>query len=118
MDRFSFLNAAHIEFIGDLYDQYVQYPDSIEPSWKAFFQGYDFANATYDGEPLFAPAAQSAPARASQSVQAVVNPTVAAQVPENVATSTTVTRRDESGNVVDIKKTHSEVPVAPTETSE
>ena len=84
MDRFSFLNAAHLEFIGDLYDQYIQYPDSIEPSWKAFFQGYDFANATYDGEPLFAPAAQSAPARASQSVQAVVNPTVAAQVPENV----------------------------------
>ena len=84
MDRFSFLNAAHLEFIGDLYDQYVQYPDSIEPSWKAFFQGYDFANATYDGEPLFAPAPQSAPSRASQSVQAVVNPTVAAQVPENV----------------------------------
>ncbi|HEY4538398.1 MAG TPA: hypothetical protein VIG94_00105, partial [Faecalibacter sp.] len=53
MDRFSFLNAAHIEFIGDLYDQYIQYPDSVEPSWKAFFQGYDFANATYDGEPLF-----------------------------------------------------------------
>ena len=41
-----------------------------------------------------------------------------AQVPENVATSITVTRRDESGNVVDIKKTHSEVPVAPTATSE
>ena len=84
MDRFSFLNAAHIEFIGDLYDQYVQYPDSIEPSWKAFFQGYDFANATYDGEPLFAPAPQSASNRGSQAAQAVVNPTVVSQVPENV----------------------------------
>ena len=84
MDRFSFLNAAHLEFIGDLYDQYVQYPDSIEPSWKAFFQGYDFANATYDGEPLFAPAQSSAPSRASQSVQTVVNPTVVSQIPENV----------------------------------
>ena len=73
MDRFSFLNAAHLEFIGDLYDQYVQYPDSIEPSWKAFFQGYDFANATYDGEPLFAPATQTAPNRASQTTQAVVD---------------------------------------------
>ncbi|MGV0970090.1 MULTISPECIES: 2-oxoglutarate dehydrogenase E1 component [unclassified Empedobacter] len=84
MDRFSFLNAAHLEFIGDLYDQYVQYPDSIEPSWKAFFQGYDFANATYDGEPLFAPATQTAPNKASQTTQAVVNPAVVSQVPDNV----------------------------------
>lgn len=81
MDRFSFLNAAHLEFIGDLYDQYVQYPDSIEPSWKAFFQGYDFANATYDGEPLFTPTPQVNQTRTSQ---AVVNPTVVSQIPENV----------------------------------
>ncbi|MFV0145356.1 2-oxoglutarate dehydrogenase E1 component [Empedobacter falsenii] len=80
MDRFSFLNAAHLEFIGDLYDQYVQYPDSIEPSWKAFFQGYDFANATYDGEPLFAPA----PNKGNQTTQARVNPAVVSQVPDNV----------------------------------
>lgn len=75
-----FLNAAHLEFIGDLYDQYVQYPDSIEPSWKAFFQGYDFANATYDGEPLFAPA----PNKGNQTTQARVNPAVVSQVPDNV----------------------------------
>jgi len=81
MDRFSFLNAAHIEFIGDLYDQYIQYPDSVEPSWKAFFQGYDFANATYDGEPLFV---TSAPAREQKAVQQVVNPAVAQQIPDNV----------------------------------
>ena len=81
MDRFSFLNAAHIEFIGDLYDQYIQYPDSVEPSWKAFFQGYDFANATYDGEPLFV---ASAPARETKVVQQVVNPAVAPQISDNV----------------------------------
>lgn len=44
MDRFSFLNAAHTAFFADLYDQYIQNPDSVEPSWKAFFQGFDFAN--------------------------------------------------------------------------
>lgn len=81
MDRFSFLNAAHIEFIGELYDQYIQYPDSVEPSWKAFFQGYDFANATYDGEPLFV---ATAPARESKVAQQVVNPAVSAQVPDSV----------------------------------
>lgn len=42
MDRFSFLNAAHTQFFADLYDQYTQNPDSVEPSWRAFFQGFDF----------------------------------------------------------------------------
>ncbi len=44
MDRFSFLNAAHTAFFADLYDQYLEHPDSVEPSWRAFFQGYDFGS--------------------------------------------------------------------------
>ncbi|MGC4129940.1 MAG: 2-oxoglutarate dehydrogenase E1 component [Bergeyella sp.] len=48
MDRFSFLNAAHSQLIEDLYQQYQKYPDSLEPSWKAFFQGFDFALQNYD----------------------------------------------------------------------
>lgn len=51
MDRFSFLNAAHTAFFADLYDQYLQYPDSVEPSWRSFFQGFDFANE-YNGSPV------------------------------------------------------------------
>ncbi|MCH8555370.1 MAG: 2-oxoglutarate dehydrogenase E1 component [Schleiferiaceae bacterium] len=47
MDRFSFLGSAHLAYIDDLYQQYQQYPDKIEPSWRAFFQGYDFALETY-----------------------------------------------------------------------
>ncbi len=42
MDRFSFLNAAHTAYFADLYDKFLQNPDSIEPSWRAFFQGFDF----------------------------------------------------------------------------
>ena len=42
MDRFSFLNAAHSQFFADLYDQYTINPDAVEPSWRAFFQGFDF----------------------------------------------------------------------------
>ena len=42
MDRFSFLNAAHTQFFGDLYEQYTINPDAVEPSWRAFFQGFDF----------------------------------------------------------------------------
>ncbi len=42
MDRFSFLNAVHPSYIAELYDKYLQFPDSIEPSWRSFFQGFDF----------------------------------------------------------------------------
>ena len=50
MDRFSFLNAAHTDFFAQLYDQYVENPDSVEPSWRSFFQGFDFGMETYNGE--------------------------------------------------------------------
>lgn len=59
MDRFSFLNAAHSQFIEDLYQQYLQYPDSLEPSWKSFFQGFDFALENYGEEASFAQVASS-----------------------------------------------------------
>ena len=42
MDKYSFLNAAHTSFFAELYDKYLTSPDSIEPSWRAFFQGFDF----------------------------------------------------------------------------
>ena len=47
MDKFSFLNAVHSGYIADLYDQYLINPDVTEPSWRSFFQGYDFANEKY-----------------------------------------------------------------------
>ncbi|WP_310381731.1 2-oxoglutarate dehydrogenase E1 component [Flavobacterium sp.] len=50
MDRFSFLNAAHTEFFADLYEQYLENPDNVEPSWRSFFQGFDFGMATYNDE--------------------------------------------------------------------
>jgi len=42
MDKYSFLNAVHPSFIAELYDTYLKSPDEIEPSWRAFFQGFDF----------------------------------------------------------------------------
>ncbi|WP_438977280.1 2-oxoglutarate dehydrogenase E1 component [Polaribacter sp.] len=47
MDKYSFLNAAHTGFIAELYDKYLINPDSVEPSWRSFFQGYDLANESY-----------------------------------------------------------------------
>lgn len=51
MDRFSFLGGVHATFIDDLYLKYLQNPDYVEPSWRAFFQGYDFALEEYGDEP-------------------------------------------------------------------
>jgi len=42
MDKYSFLNAAHTDYFTELYDKYLKYPDTVEPSWRAFFQGFDF----------------------------------------------------------------------------
>src|SRR5690606_12995831 len=49
MDKFSFLNAAHTAYFADLYDQYLINPDSVEPSWRAFFQGFDFGQTGLNG---------------------------------------------------------------------
>jgi 2-oxoglutarate dehydrogenase E1 component len=53
MDKYSFLNAAHTAHFAQLYDQYLINPDSVEPSWRAFFQGFDFGvenSAEYAGD--------------------------------------------------------------------
>ena len=66
MDRFSFLNAAHTEFFGELYDQYLENPDSVEPSWRSFFQGFDFGTTTYNDQ---SPAVQMAAVAAQPQTQ-------------------------------------------------
>lgn len=48
MDRYSFLNAMHSKQLSMLYEKYLSTPDIIEPSWRAFFQGFDFAQENYN----------------------------------------------------------------------
>ena len=42
MDPYSFLNTAHTAFFAELYNEYLLDPDLVEPSWRAFFQGFEF----------------------------------------------------------------------------
>ena len=42
MDQYSFLNTAHTTYFAELYDQYLINPEHVEPSWRAFFQGFEF----------------------------------------------------------------------------
>lgn len=80
MDKFSFLNAAHSQFIEDLYQQYLKYPDSLEPSWKAFFQGFDFALENYGEEHSVSDAKQSVAATPSTPS----TPTGAVEIPDDI----------------------------------
>lgn len=51
MDKFSFLNAAHTAYFAQLYDEYLINPDRVEPSWRAFFQGFDFGmESAHEGD--------------------------------------------------------------------
>lgn len=44
MEKYSFLNALHPKLIEELYQKYIHFPYSIEPSWRAFFQGFDLVS--------------------------------------------------------------------------
>ncbi len=50
MDKFSYIANAHVTYIDELYASYKIDPSSIDPSWKEFFDGFDFALANYGQE--------------------------------------------------------------------
>lgn len=50
MDPFSFLNTVHPSYLAELYQKYLVNPDAIEPSWRAFFQGFDFGKYGTEAE--------------------------------------------------------------------
>ena len=43
MDRFDYLHSAHPQYVEQLYRQYKNDPDSVNPTWRKFFEGYEFA---------------------------------------------------------------------------
>ena len=47
MDLFSYLGNNEIGAIDQLYNQYLENPDSIDKSWQDFFKGFDFARKNY-----------------------------------------------------------------------
>jgi 2-oxoglutarate dehydrogenase E1 component len=42
MGQYSFLNTAHTDYFAELYDEYLINSEHVEPSWRAFFQGFEF----------------------------------------------------------------------------
>jgi 2-oxoglutarate dehydrogenase E1 component len=57
MKDFSYITHAHPSFIESLYNDFLKNPDSIDPDFKKFFEGFDFAmtnqpaNGMSNGQP-------------------------------------------------------------------
>jgi len=47
MDTYSFINHSDPDYIDSLYRQFLSDPESVEPGWRQFFQGFDFALKNY-----------------------------------------------------------------------
>ena len=47
MDRFAFLGNTDINTIEEIYQQYLDDPDSVDETWRNFFKGFEFAQKHY-----------------------------------------------------------------------
>jgi len=50
MDKHTYLGSSDVTAIDALYGQYLQDPESVDVSWRRFFEGFDFQKAQF--EPL------------------------------------------------------------------
>ncbi|MFC2123673.1 2-oxoglutarate dehydrogenase E1 component [Bacteroidota bacterium] len=50
MDQYSYISNAHVAYLDELYKSYKEDPNSVDPEWQRFFQGYEFSQQKY-GEP-------------------------------------------------------------------
>ncbi len=48
MDKYSYIANAHGHYLDELFRAYREDPESIDESWKKFFEGFEFAQEGYD----------------------------------------------------------------------
>lgn len=49
MNKLSYLSNADSGYIDSLYQLYKKDPDSVDPSWQKFFEGFDFGQTSLNG---------------------------------------------------------------------
>jgi 2-oxoglutarate dehydrogenase E1 component len=49
-DQFSYLSNTTPEFVERLYQDYQRDPEAVDPEWRRFFEGFDFAQTHYPGD--------------------------------------------------------------------
>src|SRR3954454_20474333 len=69
MERFDFVNRANAEYIDRLYEQYQRDPRSIDPTWQAYFAGFEYASGRNLRHTAVAPTPAS-PGRAAEAAAA------------------------------------------------
>jgi 2-oxoglutarate dehydrogenase E1 component len=47
MNKFSFLGGADVAEVESLYQQFISDPESVEASWRDFFEGFEFARTSF-----------------------------------------------------------------------
>ena len=47
LDRFSFLNSIDVDYIDELHQRYLVDKRLVDPSWRNFFDGYEFSKFNY-----------------------------------------------------------------------
>ncbi len=47
MDKYSYIANAHGAYLDELYQQYKKDPNSVDPSWQKFFEGFEFSQQGY-----------------------------------------------------------------------
>jgi 2-oxoglutarate dehydrogenase E1 component len=48
MDKFTFVGNGDVNAIDDLYNKYVENPESVDIQWARFFEGVDFAKTDFE----------------------------------------------------------------------
>jgi 2-oxoglutarate dehydrogenase E1 component len=48
MDKFTYIGNSDVNAIEDLYQKYVENPESVDIQWARFFEGVDFAKTDFD----------------------------------------------------------------------
>ena len=73
MDKFTYIANAHVAYLDEMYASYKNDSTSIDPSWKEFFDGFDFALTHYEGvgSPAVPAAAENQSARLSGTIMNV-----------------------------------------------
>ncbi len=52
MDKFSYLGNGDLNAVEELYQQFKANPDSVDETWRKFFQGFEFFQANYGDQSI------------------------------------------------------------------
>ncbi|MEM1135549.1 MAG: 2-oxoglutarate dehydrogenase E1 component [Bacteroidota bacterium] len=75
MDKYSYIANAHGTYIDELYKSYKEDPNSVDDSWKTFFEGFDFSLEKYgdDGASIVPGALTSDKLKKEIAVRELIN---------------------------------------------